>query len=679
MKRILRNQDLWTFLLLTLACVIAYVPLIAKQGPVNDDWYLIYGAYSQGAEKFHAIFASDRPLRAFHMAYMWSLFGPSIIWYHIFAIVLRILGGMGLYWVIRLVWKNAPKTAALAALLLVIYPGFLDMPNAMDYQSHILSFTLAVFSILFTVKAILQRQVWGKVVFLVSSFVIQLAYLGLMEYYIGLEGLRFFLVGVLSWRGTGAAIRQKIGKMIAWAVPGGVAAVGFLYWRALIFQSTRSATNLGNVFSRLKESLQLEGAWLVVYQIQDFLNVVFFAWAVPFSNYVLRLRLKEFLPALALGLAAGLVVWAAFRYKVLDKEPKEQLEGDENWRSNIEMLAVGVLAVIFALVPAHVGDRHVVFSSYSRFSFPPSVGAVLLLVALGRMFFKPRLRVWATAFLVLVAVMTHYANSSRYAASWEVTRSFWWQVSWRAPQIKPGTTIVATYANQGVPEDYHIWGPANLVYYPERNTPPGELTHIEINGSTLTLGDIQSILTGAESFSDGRSFVTQIDHGNVVVMTNPSSSSCVHILDGLSPDLSEYDRTEVLLVAENSNLENILAYERFIIPPIAIFGDEPEHTWCYYYQKASIARQQKDWEQVVELEDQAEENGLRPGDPVEWLPFLEANAMTGNASRVEDLSNMIMDNQFTWRTACGYYIQDLRGLHQENPEGYNLLFTSLCE
>ena len=305
--------------------------------------------------------------------------------------------------------------------------------------------------------------------------------------------------------------------------------------------------------------------------------------------------------------------------------------------------------------------------------------AVLFLVALGRMFFRPRLRIWATAFLVLLAVMTHYANSSRYAASWEVMRSFWWQVSWRAPQIEPGTTIVATYANQGVPEDYHIWGPANLIYYPARNTPTAELTDIEINGSTLTLGDVQNILSSSEFISDDRSFLTQIDFGNILVMTNPSASSCVHVLDGLSPDISEYDRSEVILIAERSNLDNILTNQEFQAPPGEVFGEEPEQTWCYYYQKASFARQQQDWEEILILEKMTQDMDFRPGDPVEWLPFLEANAMTGNAARVEDLSNVIKENRFTWRTTCKYYTQDLRSLSQENPEGYNLLFTSLCE
>jgi len=30
------------------------------------------------------------------------------------------------------------------------------------------------------------------------------------------------------------------------------------------------------------------------------------------------------------------------------------------------------------------------------------------------------------------------------------------------------------------------------------------------------------------------------------------------------------------------------------------------HGWCYYYQKANLARQQGDWEQVIALGREAE-------------------------------------------------------------------------
>jgi hypothetical protein len=64
--------------------------------------------------------------------------------------------------------------------------------------------------------------------------------------------------------------------------------------------------------------------------------------------------------------------------------------------------------------------------------------------------------------------------------------------------------------------------------------------------------------------------------------------------------------------------------------PEQIFGPEPAHTWCYYFQKADLARQMGDWEQVVTLWQQASAGGFAPGNGVEYLPFIEGFAHSGN-------------------------------------------------
>ena len=45
-------------------------------------------------------------------------------------------------------------------------------------------------------------------------------------------------------------------------------------------------------------------------------------------------------------------------------------------------------------------------------------------------------------------------------------------------------------------------------------------------------------------------------------------------------------------------------------PPPMLFGPEPPHTWCYYFQKADLARQRGDWDEVARLGDEARELGF---------------------------------------------------------------------
>jgi len=63
--------------------------------------------------------------------------------------------------------------------------------------------------------------------------------------------------------------------------------------------------------------------------------------------------------------------------------------------------------------------------------------------------------------------------------------------------------------------------------------------------------------------------------------------------------------------------------------PENIFGPEPAHEWCYYYQKADLARSLQDWPRVTALADEAAASGFAPQNGVELLPFIQAYAMQG--------------------------------------------------
>jgi hypothetical protein len=70
----------------------------------------------------------------------------------------------------------------------------------------------------------------------------------------------------------------------------------------------------------------------------------------------------------------------------------------------------------------------------------------------------------------------------------------------------------------------------------------------------------------------------------------------------------------------------------------AEFLVEQELNWCYYYAKADLARQYKEWEQVLALEAEARQNGFEAENPFDLLPFIEAHAMTSNFETAKALS-----------------------------------------
>jgi hypothetical protein len=69
-----------------------------------------------------------------------------------------------------------------------------------------------------------------------------------------------------------------------------------------------------------------------------------------------------------------------------------------------------------------------------------------------------------------------------------------------------------------------------------------------------------------------------------------------------------------------------------------LLGPEPEHQWCYYFEKADLARQSDDWTEVAEIGDHVFSIPYYPDDFSEYLPFIEAYARAGRWEEARDLT-----------------------------------------
>ena len=69
-----------------------------------------------------------------------------------------------------------------------------------------------------------------------------------------------------------------------------------------------------------------------------------------------------------------------------------------------------------------------------------------------------------------------------------------------------------------------------------------------------------------------------------------------------------------------------------------LFGPEPAHGWCYYFEQADLARQQGDWQPDGRTGRPGPEAGGLPQRPAERIPFIEGYAHLGNWPRAQELS-----------------------------------------
>jgi hypothetical protein len=81
--------------------------------------------------------------------------------------------------------------------------------------------------------------------------------------------------------------------------------------------------------------------------------------------------------------------------------------------------------------------------------------------------------------------------------------------------------------------------------------------------------------------------------------------------------------------------------------PEHIFGPEPEHGWCYYFEKAELARQKGDWQKIAELGNLAlaTDRHFYRINVAELVPFIEGYARSGQWETAIQLS---LDAYQTW-------------------------------
>jgi hypothetical protein len=661
-------------LLILIISAIAYLPLVKDLGYLNDDWYLMYDMQVKDPSFFHEIFAIDRPGRAYAMIPLFSLFGFNVLPYHITAFLFRFLGGVCLFWTMRMLWEKRNFFALAVGLLFTIYPGFLSQPNAIDYQSHILGLFLALLSIALTVKSILTNESTNRILLILASALTGWGYLSQMEYFIGIEVFRFACIFVLAWRTQHEKLRTKLINFVKTSLPFLLIAGGFLIWRLFFFESERQATDIGLQISQAISN-PITSLWWLNYLIQDFFTVTLVAWNLPMYQLAFPMRLKDMMNASALALLAIAILWFIMRW---GRENESEAETSNKSEVRRETLIMALLSIAGGLIPVILVNRHVTLPDYSRYSLIASVGAVMLLVLLFENISQRHIQKTVLSLFVAIAILTHYGNAMRYVNETAATRNFWWQVSWRAPMIKEGVTLIASYPQSGLSEDYFIWGPANFIYYPEKqNANPVE---IKLPAAVITRDVINQITTnGGTETPLRRGNYLERDFGNVLVIIQSSSNGCVRFINGDAPELSPNDADRLILIAPHSKLENVLVAETESPPvPSYVFSKEPERGWCYYYQKADLARQRGKWEQIPILLKEALDKGYYPEDALEWMPFLQAYAVQGNVEKMRSTLKLVALNKQLSLQTCAI-MRNFIEQETLNQEVIDFIQKKVCE
>jgi hypothetical protein len=616
------RSGLWLFALAGLA----YLPLMGQMGYFNDDWYLMWAAKAGGMEAFHPIYAIDRPLRAYVLGAAYTLFGENPLGYNLSGWLFRVASALAFGWVVKKMWQQEGQALTAAAFYL-LYPGFLWQYNGIDYQSQLFSLAAAMFSVALSLKAWQETAPLPKFWQTAGAILLGWLYLGLVEYEIGFEALRLALLLVLALR-AGEIKTSLTSLWKGWSVYLLIPA-GYLAWRALLFEGGRKATDMGAQLAQFWASPAPTALEWGFKTLQNTFTVLFSAWVTP-----LQQRVGEMQPWVYGMALMGIVLFRLGSRKQLSNLPR---------RAFWESVGVGIAVCVLALVPIVMVNRWVEFPDFSRYALVSSAGAALLFAGIGLQIPQKNLRAIVLGILIGWAFFTQGTNADYFARVSQVQRQFWWQVAWRAPQLETNTTLVALYPAGNIQEDYFVWGPANLLYHPHSQN--AEYLQPGIYAAIAGEDTLQKAQARERQVYDlRRSIRTYANYRNLLILSQPDKDSCMQALDSNLPEIAATAPDFVRDIAPYSEIEHIQTNAPALTPPFYPFGAEPAHTWCYYYQKISLARQKGDWQEAHRLSAETLELGYTPKVEMEWLPLLHSLAQAEDWTRLEQVSVKIGHN-----------------------------------
>ncbi len=311
---------------------------------------------------------------------------------------------------------------------------------------------------------------------------------------------------------------------------------------------------------------------------------------------------------------------------------------DERIIHDFSILAGGIILFLLAGIIIWVLDLPLeVEFAWDRMTLAFIPAAAILV---GAILFLPKelggIRNLIFALLISLAVGSHFSNSMRFKRDWENFQQMQWQLSWRVPDLQENTTLITSEPGLNFYSDNSLTSPLNLLYSDRKTSQLDYFLYFTDVRLGLGLKKLEKDIPINQKY---RSFSFSGNTSKIIAYKF-SPPSCLQIMDRIfsnsitNPNLSELQTEELRM----TNL-SLIQIETQNTPPPYLFGKQPDKTWCYYFEKADLARQLGNYAQISLLGDEALENNLSPRSASEWLPFLEGYLWMGKW----DKTNFILD------------------------------------
>ncbi|MFZ5856244.1 MAG: hypothetical protein ACOYZ6_05380 [Chloroflexota bacterium] len=630
--------------------ILAYGLMLPSLGFYWDDLPMSWIRYQLGPEAMTRYFSSNRPVWGMLYQVTTRVLPHVPIYWQVLALLLRALTGVLVWSVVRHIWHKREIFALMVAFFFLLYPGFNQQWGSYLYSHFFIVINFFLASLYFNLRALDEPR--RARLFTILALVFSALNLWMMEYFFFLELVRPFIIFfALRSRNTQGAVRNTLTRSLPYIVLWIAAVLS----RMFIFNNQVYSTSLlGDLRTDFLPTL----ARLLQIVLASF-------WTVSGSALGQIFQLPS--PSLdgwrvtVMVAAVALLVFLLTQYAVRKTYTGKQVDtytGNDATRnlhllSRLSPIILSLLAFLTAGWPLWLIEFPPTLAHpTSRFTLPFMFGASLLWAGLLDLIPWPRWKYVLAGLLIALMAGRQSFWMNDYRREWESQKTLFWQMTWRAPGLEPNTTVLLndraflSPSATGIlpPVDLRVFNfyadnslaaALNWVYAPDNHS--DRMDYLLLYPKSRIGGSLPSFEKDQPINYD---FLAGTFEGNTsqVVAFYYAPPGCLRLLDPEIDALNRFIPDETLM-RESAALSSsawILPEKTATLPNV--YGSEPSRGWCYYFEKADLARQQKDWEEIVRIGEVAFALDDHPNDPVERFVFIEGYAHGGDWARAQELS-----------------------------------------
>jgi hypothetical protein len=609
---------------LFLMAVITYGYALTSLGYYWSDWEVVF--FTKLAPALQTgFYADDRPFPWVYQL-IYSLVGSDPTGWHVATLLLRSAGTLFFVYALIQFWPEYRKQLFWLGALLIVYPGFVQQAQSAAFSRHIM--TLLLFTLSVYLMALAIRRPTLARLFFPLSWIATFMHLFTIEYFAGLEFMRPVLIWVLV-ANANKKDAQLLRKVVLYSLPYLLMTAFFLWVRFVYYPSVFQTSlgrfeNLGSTLGEFQGSLM--GTLLDFFNrgLLDLLYSTLQVWInsiTGFGDFTFQQRIAWF----AFGLGALFAFAFAFFY-----DTDQEVTSDRSAPGL--MIFTGLLMFVTSALPIWVSGKEISTGGWNvRFTLAPMFGACLMVLGLGLLFVRAAGQKWLFGFLLMFSVATQIWTINLYRRDWMIQPDYYWQLFWRIPALQSDTALLSfAYPSHLITHDLDATWAVNVLYHSQ--TPGGSIPYMFITPEHESYFQPNVVIKKRV-----RNVVFNGNTSDTVAVLHQTETSCLRVLDAVYLYDPLLDTGNEKLIPM-SDLSRIIPESGPVSPDTDIFGPEPAHTWCYFFEKADLARQMKDWNEVLDLYQQAQRLGLNPEYGAEHIPFIEGFARTGDWQKAYDLT-----------------------------------------